>query len=157
MPFHLTEVEKGRIVALKEEGYSCTACAVKVGRSAKTVRKWWRRYLQDGEEGLKKIKSPGAPRSTTQAEDQAMVAVSLPPLNPLENSCISTYPPAPNFLQDSPLSARRQPTGAVPLFSWGSRPPLVGETHPASMPLERLRGPSERLRGPSERLNGRSL
>ena len=76
MPFHLTDVEKGKIIALKQEGYSNAACAEKVGRSVITVRRWWTRFEEEGENGLKKRNSPGGPRSTTPAEDAAMVAVS---------------------------------------------------------------------------------
>ena len=53
--FHLTEVEMYRIIAMKDEGYRNAACENKVGRSAKTVGKWWRRYETEGEE-LKKEK-----------------------------------------------------------------------------------------------------
>ena len=79
MSFHLTEVEKGRLIALKEEGYNNGACARKIGRSIKTVKKWWRRYEEEGEAGLRKKKTSGRPRSTTPAQDAAIAAVSSPP------------------------------------------------------------------------------
>ena len=60
---------------MKDEGYSNAACANKVGRSANTVGKWWRRCEAEEEE-LKKI-SPSGPRLTTPAEDGTMIAVSL--------------------------------------------------------------------------------
>ena len=61
---------------MKDEGYSNAACADKVGRSAKTVGKWWRKYEAEGED-LKKRNSPDGPRLMTSAEDGAMIAASL--------------------------------------------------------------------------------
>ena len=73
MLFHLTDVEKGKIVALKREGYSNAACAAKVGRSVIMVCRW-RRFEEECEDELKRNWT-GSPRSTP-AEDAAMAAVS---------------------------------------------------------------------------------
>ena len=64
MSYHLTNVEHGKIVALKDEDYSNAACAVKVGCSIKTVSKCWKRYEEEGEGGLKQRNTTGGPRTT---------------------------------------------------------------------------------------------
>lgn len=56
---HLSDVDKGIIIALKEEGCSWAAIATRTGRNKSTVRSFWKRYQKRGHE--KNFSSPGRP------------------------------------------------------------------------------------------------
>lgn len=68
--------EKGRIIAMREEGQSVAQIAIHLGRTRKTIRKWLLRYEEEGEEGMKARDKPGRPRNTSREQDQAMVEAS---------------------------------------------------------------------------------
>ena len=76
MSYHFTDIEKGRLLNMKENSVSSTECARRLGRSTKAVRRWWRRYEDGGEEGMTKRKSTGRKKVTTTEEDAAIVSVS---------------------------------------------------------------------------------
>ena len=61
MSYHLTDIHKGRLVALKEAGYSNKDCAIQLGRSKKSVAKWWKRYQEEGDAGLAQKKNNWSP------------------------------------------------------------------------------------------------
>ncbi|KAJ3662621.1 hypothetical protein Zmor_006960 [Zophobas morio] len=47
--FHqLSEFEKGRIVGMREAGFSIRQTADRIGRSVSTVLQCWRRWFEDG-------------------------------------------------------------------------------------------------------------
>ena len=75
MPFHLMELDKGRLLALKESGLSNKACARALGRDVRCVRRWWK-YEENGEAGMAKRKGTGRPQCTNDEEDAAMATVN---------------------------------------------------------------------------------
>ena len=47
-----------------------------LGRSTKTIRKWFARFDGEGEDGMKQRPKSGRPRTTSAEQDQAMVEVN---------------------------------------------------------------------------------
>ncbi|CAF3669016.1 unnamed protein product [Rotaria socialis] len=63
-----TKPMRGSIIALHELGLSKTAIANRLGLTRVTVRKWIRRYEEEGD--LNSRHRPGAPHCTTQHQDE---------------------------------------------------------------------------------------
>ena len=80
MPYHCSQFEKGRIIQLRCEGLTGQQIANVVGRTVKTIRKWFRRF-EEGEPEMEPRAKPGRNRTTTAEQDQAMVEVSRLPEN----------------------------------------------------------------------------
>ena len=65
-------VERAKILRLASEGQSVPQIAVRVGVNEKTVRKWFKRFEQQGVAGLEDAPRSGAPLHYT-AENKAFV------------------------------------------------------------------------------------
>ncbi|GBM36106.1 hypothetical protein AVEN_179102-1 [Araneus ventricosus] len=62
-----TEFERGRVVGLREGGFSFRDIAEKLGRNVSTVHDYWRQWSRGGT-ASRRLGS-GLPRSTTERED----------------------------------------------------------------------------------------
>jgi transposase len=65
-------VERAKIIQLAKEGQTIPQIAEAMGLTEKTVRKWWKRFEQQGLAGLEDAPRPGAPSRYT-AENKARV------------------------------------------------------------------------------------
>ena len=75
MPPRLSDVQKGQIVALFEEGYCISAIARRLMFSKSTVALWVNRYQEEGHVQRRVI--PGRPHVTSPEEDAAIVQASI--------------------------------------------------------------------------------
>ena len=71
----LTEVERGRIIGLREGGLSIRDIARRVGRSVATISLCWRRWTEHHEE--RRRPRSGRPRRTNDREDRALRLAAL--------------------------------------------------------------------------------
>jgi len=69
--------QRARIVLLAAEGMSNVAVADKVGVNQATVVKWRKRFLAGGLDGLVDEPRPGAPRSISDADVEAVIVRTL--------------------------------------------------------------------------------
>ena len=61
-----------------KDGSTIQETAETLGLSRQTVGMWWKRYREEGERGLvSRRKNSGSHKITTDAEDSAMVEVSI--------------------------------------------------------------------------------
>ena len=74
--YHCSQFEKGRMIEMREGGKSVGQIAEDLGRSTKTIRKWFARFDEEGEDGMKQRPKSGRPRTTSAEQDQAMVEVN---------------------------------------------------------------------------------
>jgi transposase len=65
-------VQRARIIALAKEGYTIPQIMAKLEMTERIVRKWWKRFEQQGLSGLEDAPRPGAPSRYT-AENKARV------------------------------------------------------------------------------------
>ena len=73
---HLSDLDKGRLILLFDQGYSVKQAAEILGVALTTARRWKHRYEQEGERGLKaRYDKCGRKRKTTKDEDRHMVEV----------------------------------------------------------------------------------
>ena len=70
-----TQPMRGSIIALHELGLSKTAIANRLGLTRVTVRKWIRRYEEEGD--LNSRHRPGAPHCTTQHQDEEIIGSAI--------------------------------------------------------------------------------
>jgi len=61
---------RGGIVALKNQQMSNVAIARAIGCSENTVRRWWKRYNENGH--VKRQNGSGRPKKTTEQQDEAL-------------------------------------------------------------------------------------
>ncbi|XP_064120803.1 uncharacterized protein LOC135225396 [Macrobrachium nipponense] len=66
--------ERGRIIGLSESGATVTNIAHRIGRSVKMVRKWIRRWEEEG--SVKTKPRSGRPRATSPRTDALIVAAA---------------------------------------------------------------------------------
>ena len=71
----LSSVDKGRILALLEEGYSQVQIAAIIGVNRKSVALWKKRWEEEGH--VERKPKSGRPRCTTRAVDDSIVSVSV--------------------------------------------------------------------------------
>lgn len=64
--------ERAWYVLLSSEGHAIPQIAERTGRSKTTVRLWLKRYLADGEQGLRSRKQPGRPAKLAPAIESAL-------------------------------------------------------------------------------------
>ncbi|GBO38397.1 hypothetical protein AVEN_224615-1 [Araneus ventricosus] len=64
----LTEFERGRVVELREGGFSFRDVAERLGRNVSTVHDCWQKYSREGT--ASRIPVSGRPRGTTEREDR---------------------------------------------------------------------------------------
>lgn len=77
MPF-LSDVTKGELIRLMKDGSTVNDAAETLGISRKTVARWWKRYEEEGERGLRSRRGQsGRKKKTTADQDEAMVEVSI--------------------------------------------------------------------------------
>src|SRR5215207_9716014 len=69
--------QRSRIVLLAADGLSNNAVAERVGVNQATVVKWRKRFLERGLDGLIDEPRPGAPRTITDADVEAVVVRTL--------------------------------------------------------------------------------
>ena len=69
--------KRARVVLLAADGWSNTAIATEVGFHPATAGKWRQRYLDTGLEGLHDEPRPGAPRTVTDADVEAVLVATL--------------------------------------------------------------------------------
>ena len=72
---HCSDFEKGKIIALLENGKTIAEVSFETGRSRSTIERWKRRHEEEGEEGMARRPKTGRPRKTTAEQDAAMVEV----------------------------------------------------------------------------------
>ena len=68
---------RSRIVVLAAEGGSAAGIAAELKVCAATVRKWWHRFAEVGEDGLLDEPRPGQPRKVTDAEIERVLTLTL--------------------------------------------------------------------------------
>ena len=68
---HVSDLEKGQIIAYNQMGYSIREIAEEIGRGKSTVNRWVLKYEETGETGRKK--GSGRPRKTTKRFDRRLV------------------------------------------------------------------------------------
>ena len=72
--------KRAKAVLLSAQGYSANEMVPLVNLTAKSIRKWLRRFNEEGVEGLtRERKSPGRPRTFTPEQRKRMVEVMLTP------------------------------------------------------------------------------
>lgn len=84
----LSDLKKGEIVRLLKDGSSVNEAAETLGVTRRTVARWWNRYQEEGEDGLRsRRKNCGRKKATTDDQDEAMVEVRINDL-----LCASNFP-----------------------------------------------------------------
>ena len=74
----LNDIKKGELIALMKGGATVSGAAENLGISKTAVRRWWKRYQEEGESGLRsRRESTGRKKKTTPEQDDAMVEVSI--------------------------------------------------------------------------------
>ena len=76
MDKHLSDLEKGQMIAYNEIGCSMRDIAEKIGRGKSTVNRWLIKYAATGETGRKK--GSGRSRKTTKRVDRRIVRYMKP-------------------------------------------------------------------------------
>ena len=75
---HLSDVEKGKLVLLFEQGHNTYQASQLLGISEKTAKRWKKRYEEEGDAGLRaRYDKCGSKRKTTEEEDGRMVEVGI--------------------------------------------------------------------------------
>ncbi|GBN61047.1 hypothetical protein AVEN_131411-1 [Araneus ventricosus] len=64
----LTEFERGRVVGLREGGFSFSDIAERLGRNVSTVHDCWQQWSREGTASRRP--GSGRPRGTTEREDR---------------------------------------------------------------------------------------
>ena len=78
MPPFLSDFKKGELIRLMKNGLSIKETAEEMGVSETTVTRWWRRYQEEGEEGVRsRRENCGRKRRTSRQNDEEMVAVCI--------------------------------------------------------------------------------
>lgn len=72
--------KRAKAVLLSAQGYSANEMVPLVNLTAKSIRKWLRRFNEEGVDGLiRERKSPGRPRTFTPKQRRRMVELMLTP------------------------------------------------------------------------------
>ncbi|GBN57469.1 hypothetical protein AVEN_214902-1 [Araneus ventricosus] len=114
----LTEFERGRVIGLREGGFSFRDIAERLGRNVSTVHDCWVRWSRDGTASRRP--GSGRPRGTTEREDRRIrrTAVSHRTASAAEiRAAVGTtvtQRTVRNRLLDVQLRARR-PVACIPL------------------------------------------
>ena len=75
---HLSDIEKGKLVLLFEQGHTVYEASQLLGVSVKTAKRWRKRYEEEGDAGLRaRYDKCGRKRKTTEEEDGRMVEVGI--------------------------------------------------------------------------------
>lgn len=78
-------VERAKIIRLASEGHQVAELAGEVGLDEKTVRKWLKRFAEQGPSGLEDAPRSGAPSRYTPEVKAQIIAAAL--TNPREVGC----------------------------------------------------------------------
>lgn len=70
----LKDIDKGRILALHEEGYCISAISRALGYSKSTIHRWVKRMADEGH--VNSRRRPGRPRTTTEEQDKSILRIS---------------------------------------------------------------------------------
>jgi len=101
--------KRAKAVLLSSEGYSANEMVPMVNLTAKSIRKWLRRFNEEGVEGpIRERKSPGPPVRITKEQRRRMVewSWSSPHLNPWASP--SPTGPSPSSRSTWPGTGRDQ-------------------------------------------------
>ncbi|GFW75901.1 HTH_Tnp_Tc3_2 domain-containing protein [Trichonephila clavipes] len=80
----LPEFERGRIIELKEAGWSNRRIARHMGRSDATIRRYWQEWVENGR--FQGYDGSGRPKTTEDQEDRLIVRSAVT----ASNSSLST-------------------------------------------------------------------
>ena len=120
---------RARIVLRASDGLTATAIAAEVHACIQTVSKWWRRFDEQGSDGLLDEPRPGQPRKLSDAQIEQVIVRTWckePPSSASSRSSASAPPRLPSHQPPAcwpRCSSRRAHRGAGlfnPLLAWSS-------------------------------------
>ncbi|GFS52739.1 HTH_38 domain-containing protein [Trichonephila clavipes] len=87
----LTDFDRGRIIGLREAGWSNRRIGRHLGRSDMVVARWWQQWITEGR--VYRRGGSGRPRNTNDREDRAIrrVATSAPTTYSIDSTPLTSF------------------------------------------------------------------